>query len=140
VRFEGGFAPRSRNDMDGFEELTMQKNVPMADYLLKIKESATVFNTPVILDCHGWKLGEFMAMGKAMVATPIKNRLPSNLEHGVHLHAVSGDEDEIFEAIKLLTSDDVYRQKIENNIHAYYHEYVSPKKSIELLLKKAGVL
>ncbi len=140
VGFEGGFAPRSRNDMDGFEGLTMEKNVPMADYLLKIKESATVFNTPVILDCHGWKLGEFMAMGKAMVATPIKNRLPVALEHGVNVHAVSGEEDEIFEALKLLTSDDVYRQKIENNIHAYYKKYVSPQKSVELLLQKAGVL
>ncbi len=139
VAFEGGFAPRSRNDMDGFEGLTMERNVPMAAYLLKLKESATVFNTPVILDCHGWKLGEFMAMGKAMVATPIKNRLPVALEHGVNVHAVSGEEDEIFEALELLTSDDGYRQKIENNIHAYYEAHVSPQKSIELLLKKAGV-
>lgn len=140
VSFEGGFAPRSRNDMDGYEGLTMEKNVPMADYLLKIKESAAVFNTPVILDCHGWKLGEFMAMGKAMVATPIKNRLPVALEHGVNVHAVSGDEEEIFEALKLLTSDDVYRQKIEDNIHAYYETYVSPRKSVEMMLQKVGVL
>ena len=140
VSFEGGFAPRSRNDINGFEGLTMERNVPMADYLVKIKESAAVFNTPVILDCHGWKLGEFMAMGKAMVATPNKNRLPVELEHGVNVHTVSGGEDEIFEALELLTSDDAYRQKIENNIHAYYEAYVSPRKTIELLLKKAGCL
>jgi glycosyltransferase involved in cell wall biosynthesis len=139
VEFEGGFAPRSRNDIDGFEDLTMERNVPMASYLLKLKESATVFNTPVILDCHGWKLGEFMAMGKAMVATPVKNRLPVPLVHGVNVHAVLGEEDEIFEALELLTSDDGYRQKIEDNIHAYYEAYVSPQKSIEILLQKAGV-
>lgn len=139
IDFEGGFAPRSRNDMEGFDGLTMEKNVPMADYLLKIKESAAVFNTPVILDCHGWKLGEFMAMGKAMVATPIKNRLPVPLEHGVDVHMVSGEEEEIYEALKHLTSDDAYRQKIESNIHAYYNRYVSPQKSLEFLFQKAGV-
>lgn len=74
-----------------------------------------------------------------MVATPIKNRLPVALEHGVNVHAVTGEEDEIFEALERLTSDDAYRQKIENNIHAYYEEYVSPQKSIELLLKGAGL-
>lgn len=139
VEFEGGFAPRSRDDMDGFAGLAMEKNVPMTDYLLKIKESAAVFNTPVIMDCHGWKLGEFMAMGKAMVATPIKNRLPVALEHGVNIHTVSGEENEIFEALELLTSDDVYRQKIESNIHAYFKAHISPEKTLELLLQKAGI-
>ncbi|ASB48293.1 glycosyltransferase [Alkalitalea saponilacus] len=138
VKFEGGFAPRSRNDIPGFEDLIMEEKVPMSDYLTKIKDSAVVFNTPVIMDCHGWKLGEFMALGKAMIATPIKNLLPVPLEHGKNIHFINGGEDEVQDAVKKLTTDHAYRQQIENNIKEYFNANVTPERSVEIVCEKAG--
>lgn len=135
VRFEGGFAPRSQNDIPGYEDLTMAANVPMADYLLKLKESATVFNTPVILDCHGWKLGEFMALGKAVVATPVINQLPRPLNHGEEVLFVNGSEEQIYAALEKLIGDKALRRRLEENIRAYYLEYVAPDRAIARLLK-----
>lgn len=135
MRFEGGFAPRSQNDIPGYEDLTMAANVPMADYLLKLKESATVFNTPVILDCHGWKLGEFMALGKAVVATPVINQLPRPLNHGEEVLFVDGSEEQIYAALEKLIGDEDLRRRLEVNIRAYYLEYVAPDRAIARLLK-----
>jgi hypothetical protein len=140
LTFEGGFAPRSKDDVDGYEDITLERSVPMSDYLTKIKESAVVFNTPVILDCHGWKLGEFMAMGKAIISTPLINRLPSPLEHGQSVHFVNGSETDIYDAVEMLVTNHAYRKKLETNIHKYYTEHVSPEKSVMLVLEKAGLI
>jgi glycosyltransferase involved in cell wall biosynthesis len=139
LNFEGGFAPRSNNDVIGYEDITLERQVPISDYLSKIKESAVVFNTPVILDCHGWKLGEFMAMGKAIIATPLINKLPANMEHGKHVHFVDGSEDSIYDAVKLLTSNQQYRQQMEANIHKYFVDHVSPEVSVRKVLEKVGL-
>jgi glycosyltransferase involved in cell wall biosynthesis len=139
IQFEGGFAPRSKDDITGYEDITLTAQVPMSDYLTNIKESAVVFNTPVIHDCHGWKLGEFMALGKAMVTTKIINRLPAPLEYGKAVHFIEGGEDDIYEAVKLLTSDHAYRQRMEKEIHQYFLEHVTPEKSVQLVLYKAGL-
>lgn len=136
INFEGGFAPRSRNDIQGFEDLTMHASVPISDYLIKLKESAVVFNTPAILDCHGWKMGEFMALGKAMISTKPKNQLVHPLIDREHIHFVSGEEEDIYEAVKQLTQDDAYREKIEHNIRQYYVNYVSPEVSVMRLIEK----
>lgn len=139
VRFEGGFAPRTMGDMDGYEDITLAAAVPMSEYLTKIKESAVVLNTPVIQDCHGWKLGEFMALGKAMVSTKIKNRLPAPLEFGKCAYLVDGSEEEIYNAVKLLTSDNAYRHQMEKEIYNYYLQHVTPEKSVTLVLNKVGL-
>jgi len=69
INFEGGFAPRTRNDITGFEDITMNGRIQMADYIIKCKKSFIAFNTPAVLDCHGWKLGEYIAMNKIIIST-----------------------------------------------------------------------
>ena len=85
VNFEGSFAPRSNGDNLGFDEFVINSRISIKDYLKKIKESVVVFNTPAVLKCHGWKLAEYLALGKVIISTPISRELPDSLIDYKHL-------------------------------------------------------
>lgn len=134
IEFEGGFAPRSKNDVSGFSDLTISNRYPFDEYLQKTKLSMLVFNTPAVEQCHGWKLGEFLAMGKAIVSTPLSRGLPAPLVHGKNVFFVDGTEQSIIEAITTLARDKHLRQELEFNSRLYYETYLAPKKVIEKVI------
>ncbi|GAB3993217.1 hypothetical protein GCM10028807_27920 [Spirosoma daeguense] len=138
VHFEGGFVySKIKNTNIRFQNLVVnEKWVPKQIYINKIKASTLVFNTPAWALCHGWKLGEYLALGKAIISTPLVNDLPEPLEHGKHIHIVSGKETEIREAIELIRSNEDYRKTLEKNAYEYYLRYVSPSQSIRIVLNK----
>ncbi len=104
------------------------------DYINKIKSSSFVFNTPAVFDCHGWKLGEFLAMGKAIISTPILNELPEKLTHSENIHIIT-DDSELENAIKTLLNDQNYKRHLEANAKAYYEKHASPKSVIKYILE-----
>ena len=138
VRFEGGFRPRSKNDVPGYEHLTDYTEYSHADYIHKTQASAVVFNTPAVMRCHGWKLGEFLAMGKAIVSTPPEWLLPAPLVHGEHIHYVENSAESIREAVALICRDDDYRKQLEQGARQYYDQYLKPAAVVGRILKAAS--
>lgn len=136
VNFEGGFPSRSNGDNLGYDSLVYPKKVPLKIYLKKIKKSAFVFNTPAVLSCHGWKLAEFLALGKAIISTPHFNKLPENLIKNKHL-IYAERATEISEAIEKLISDIEFKRKLELESVKYFNEYLVPEKVIKRLVEKA---
>lgn len=134
--FEGGFfASPDHPQFIEFKEFIFNKRFSIPSYFRKTKLSAFVFNTPAVYNCHGWKLGEYLAMGKAIVSTPISNQLPEVLTHGKNIHIVS-TADQLKQALKLLLKDDdSYRKMLEDGARDYYEKYCSPEKVIENLVK-----
>lgn len=135
TRFEGGFAPRTNNDVAGFEHLALPRRYPVHQYVRNIQASAVAFNTPAVRRCHGWKLGEFLALGKAIVSTPLTRLLPAPLVHGRHIHYVDGSRDSIAEAIDLICSKPDYRRSLERAARQYYDDYLAPHRVAERLLE-----
>lgn len=136
IDFEGGFL--SSNDhpqYENFKTLTFNERYSTKAYLEKTKKSSFVFNTPAVHDCHGWKLGEYLAMGKAIISTPLSNNLPENMVHGKNIHFIS-NKNELEDAILFLVSDNSYRKKLETGAKNYYLEYGCPQKVIENLTGK----
>ena len=83
------------------------------------------------------KLGEFLALGKAIIAVPIRQeQLPSPLVHGEHVHFVDGSLEEMKKAVQLLTTDNDYRQKLERNARTYYEQWVSPEQAIQRYIRE----
>ena len=77
LEFEGGLVPRKRSRKQAYKfSKYLTTAVFHKSYLQKTKESMLVFNTPAFWDCHGWKLGEYMALGKCIVSTSLSNSLP----------------------------------------------------------------
>lgn len=132
--FEGGLVSyRTDSEAQQFADCLCQRYCS-EDCLKQTKASAIVFNTPAYWDCHGWKLGEYMALGKAVLSTPLSNDLPSPLVHGTHFHLVEDCSIDAFEEnVLFLMRNKDYRNKLEQNILKYWMKYGTPEASLKLL-------
>jgi glycosyltransferase involved in cell wall biosynthesis len=128
LQFEGGFTPRPQRSSDppGFEHLTVPAPYSFREYLDKTRRSLAVFNTPAVGGCLGWKLGEFLALGKAIISTPLNRVLPAPLVHGDHIHYVEPTRAAITDAVEQIRRDDAYRRRLEQRAREYYVEYLAP--------------
>jgi glycosyltransferase involved in cell wall biosynthesis len=135
VNFEGGFAPRE--DMNDYSHLQMVGRYTLDEYIENTRQSAVSFNTPAVRDCLGWKLGEYLGLGKAIISTPLTREMPEPLVHGEHIHIVDGSKESIQAAIETIVIDKHYRRHLEQNAAAYYQAYLRPDRVIERLLERA---
>lgn len=137
IEFAGGFFTKNSIDVpqDIPENLMFRRYYSNKDYLENMKKSIFVFNTPAVHDCHGWKLGEFLCLGKAIISTPLKNNLPYPLIDGANIYFVKNEKD-IEDAINRLVIDKSLRYKLEENAQRYFQQYASPIKVIEQILSK----
>ncbi len=139
LEVEGGFAPRRSGEVPGFETSTAPRRFTMREYLEKTRRSAVAFHTPAVSGCHGWKLGEFLALGKAIVATRLSRDLPAPLEHGEHLHLAGESQEAIAEGIARISRDAAYRGKLETNARRYYLEHLRPERVVARVFAAVGV-
>lgn len=134
IEFEGGFvAQKGRSSIDLFSDCLSLSSYPYSQWLQKTKDSAIVFNTPAFWNCHGWKLGEYLALGKAIISTQLSNDLPVPLTHGVNIHFVNSDKDSIKEAINYIIANPDYREQLEKGAKEYWEKYGTPEKSLALM-------
>ena len=140
IRFEGGFLIHclSAEVLDGWEWLCTKKRVKPSEYIAKTKKSFCVFNTPAVRDCHGWKLPEFLAMGKAIITTPLSNDLPVELVENQDLLIVNNEKD-LQKAIESLLYDKALRQKLEQSARQYWDKIANPKSVILSILQNINI-
>ena len=132
--FEGGLVPQSNNrsSIDKFADI-LYDSVNIDTWLEKTKRSFVVFNTPAFWNCHGWKLGEYLALGKCIISTKLSNDLPYPLEHGKNIHFVENTELAIKEAIEYIIANPEYKYKLEEGAREYWNKYGTPLASMKLL-------
>lgn len=119
-----------------YKDFIYNQRLSIDDYILKTKKSVLVFNTPSVCECHGWKLAEYLCMGKAIISTPLNRAMPGEgLQHGKNIHIVNSSDD-IYDAIMLIKKDEAYRKKLEKGARDYYELYLSPKQAIKRLIEK----
>ena len=102
--------------------------VNLPTYLGHVQRSAVVFNNPAVHGCLGWKLGEFLALGKAIVSLRFPNALPAPLEHGRHVHFVADDVTEMRDAVRLITTDAEYRRHLEQGARSWFDDHMTPAR------------
>lgn len=134
VRFEGGLVPQGKGrSSEVFFADCLCGGVSMGEWMDKTKRSVLVFNTPAFWDCHGWKLGEYLALGKCIVSTPLSNDLPVPLKHGKNIHFVEDTQESMHEAVEYIVSHPDYRIQLEQGARAYWEQYGTPEASLKLL-------
>jgi hypothetical protein len=131
MTFEGGFA--RRDDIDVHKDLMVDKWYTQRQFVKKTIASVVVFNNPAVSSCHSWRLGEYLALGKAIISLPIKRMLPASLVHGQHIHYVDQSIDSIGKAIQVISRDAAYKDQLEKGAREYYMRYLSPAAIVELL-------
>lgn len=114
------------------------ERVAQGEYLTSTQGSVVVFNTPAVHDCLGWKLAEFLALGKAIISTPLGRVMPGSFEHGQQVHIVEDDEDAMVDALELLAADADYRHSLERNARRYWDEYLAPASVARRISDAAG--
>lgn len=138
--FEGGFFSNGNHKRE-YQDLVFNKQYTTSEYVAKTKRSQFVFNTPAVHDCHGWKLGEYMAIGKAVISTPFVNEIPDGLSHMENIYFVS-TKPELENAIDFLLDDTDFCLKLAENLKEYYTENVKPvaviKKIASLISTKSS--
>jgi glycosyltransferase involved in cell wall biosynthesis len=134
LTFEGGFAPRRRSDVPEVRTMSARARYPIRDYIAKLGRSAVAFNNPAVHGCLGWKLGEFLALGKATISLPITRVLPAPLEPGVHLHVIDGSPESFDDALETLRRNDDYRRSLEINARQWYEQHLAPTRLAQRLL------
>ncbi len=137
--FEGGFVDIGYEcdyipDLEQLE--TGRKKLNLQTYISKTQQSYFVFNTPSVEHCHGWKIAEYLCLGKAIISTELSNELPYPLEHGKNIHFVENTEEDIQIAICYLIENPNYVKKLEEGALKYWDEYCKPQKVIESIIKK----
>jgi len=137
IRFEGGFVDQpGRSSRQLFEDCMAAGEYRYKDWIRNTQHSAIVFNTPAFWDCHGWKLGEYLAMGKAIISTPLSNDLPCPLEHGANIHFVEDNPESIQEGVRYLMSHPEYRHRLEQGAVEYWQKWGTPERVMTLLKVK----
>lgn len=135
LEFDGGLLASNEKSNVLFEDCKVFEGVRMSEWIEKTKASSFVFNTPAFWDCHGWKLGEYLALGKAIISTKLVNDLPSPLVHGQHIHYVSDDMSELQDLIRYMMSNRDYAMQLEAGAAHWWQNYGTPQQSINILLK-----
>lgn len=134
LNFEGGFVPRKKNDIKGFEHITTDKRLPTHKYFTNLKRSSVVFNTPAVKDCHGWKLAEYLALGKAIISTPLSRVLPAELIDNETIIISDGSFDDINAKLQYFDKSSDLKVKLEINAIAYYNNNLQPSVVINRLI------
>jgi glycosyltransferase involved in cell wall biosynthesis len=143
--FEGGFFyipgkgvedefPEYTKYREQYKDFLITKRISMAEYMKKIKKSAIVFNTPSVGGCHGWKLGEYLAMGKAIISTKLSNKMPGDFAVGVN-YIEANTKEEIREAILLLKNSPQKRKEMERANKDYYNKYLAPEVVVKRIIE-----
>lgn len=138
VDFEGGFAPRSTNDIQGYEFNTLPSRIGMKEYMQKTKRSALVFNTPSNDFCNGWRFAEYLSLGKAILSSPLRRVMPGDFRDGRHVIFTDGTEEDITTKVNQLILNDKLKSDLEKNAFDYFRQYLAPEAVVERILTAAG--
>jgi hypothetical protein len=111
------------------------ERMPLSDYLDQTRRSSLVFNAPSVHACLGWKLGEYLALGKAIMSTELGRALPAPLEHGVHVHYVRSEIDDMAAAIEEINGRSDYRRTLELGARRWYEQHMAPSVAAGRLIE-----
>ena len=132
IEFEGGFSiGRMRGAHKGFEDTSATKTYNHGSYIHHLKQSTIAINTPAVHNCLGWKLGEYLALGKVILSTPIDRVLPGDFRKGVHFHEFTDVNADFESSVKLLLHDREYARDLAHHAKTYYDNYLKPVRVIE---------
>lgn len=119
-----------------FKDVLTTKRIGMRKYLQGTRRSSIVFNTPSVCLCHGWKLAEYLSMGKAIISTPLSNVMPGDFIDGVH-YLCCTDVESMKLMIESLQYDEKKREMLKCNAKKYFEEYLSPNAVVKRIFERA---
>jgi hypothetical protein len=113
------------------EGLTEKRN-----YLSIVRRCEICVTTTGLHDSNGWKLGEYVAFGKAIVSEQLKHVVPGGFAQGKNYLPFS-TADECAQAVDTLLSKPELRDEMKRTNLDYYHKHVRPDRLVLNTLRAA---
>lgn len=103
------------------------------EYLARVRDASIVISSVGLLQSNGWKLGEYVALGKCILSEPIATRLPGNFAAGKNYLAYDSAE-HCLALVKKLLADEALITRIESDNRDYAQQYLAPEKLVENII------
>jgi hypothetical protein len=134
-RFTGGFGstPFARRQ---YPDLIWPQSAAQEDYLHTLRSFPICVASTGLHGSAGWKLGEYVAFGKAIVSEPLLYDIPGDFRAGRHFLEFGSPEECVHAAIRLIEDADLRLQIMHNNA-AYYRDYLRPDVLVRNALTRA---
>lgn len=134
-RFVGGFMP-SEYAAREYPDCVSTLSSEQADYSKVMRSARVCVYTRGLRDSPAFKLAEYMAAGRCIVAERLRTELPQPIEDG--REAVFYDRmDELLGHCENLLSDPHSAERLSANALAYYQAEVRPRERVRRLLVDA---
>ena len=137
VRFEGGFL--GRPDVADYKHLRSQRRFGVEKYRKKVGASLVVFTNPSVLGAHSFRLGEYLALGKAILTPRLTRVVVRPLVHGEHVHFIEPNYDSIHAGIEHVVTDEAYRRKLERGARSYFDTVCNPTTLMRDLIQRSSL-
>lgn len=138
-RFVGGLAPdsyavRSYPDAVVREAAITRKRA----YLRLVRGSSICVTSSGLHGSNGWKLGEYVAMGKAVVTEQLRHEVPGFVE-GTHYLSYATPS-ECVAAVNRLAEDTVLRTCMQAANREFFKRFLQPAEMVRRALRQAREL
>lgn len=94
-------------------------------YIDLVKKAKIVNSSPGLLGSNGWKLGEYIALGKCIVSEPISTYVPGVFKEDIH-YASYSDVETCLEKVYRLFHTNKEAENLMSNVEDYYYNYLAP--------------
>ena len=106
-------------------------------YLSRVAGAAVCLTTNGLQQSVGWRMAEFMALGRAVVSESSLVIHPGGFRAGEH-HIVFGDVSDCLAAVDSLLLDSRRRQDLQGAALQYFEQYVRADMLVLNALRAAG--
>jgi len=134
-RFVGGFIPDHFSKQHYPDAITSFRSSRRA-YVELLKQSKICIYTHGLFDSNAFKLGEYLACARCIVAQPMVNVLPVPLQDGVNYLSFTSTDECITKCERLLDNHDLANEMVQVNA-TYYWRHVEPSTQMDRAIKMA---
>ncbi|WP_439488465.1 glycosyltransferase [Algoriphagus sp.] len=137
IQFEGGMVSRMDGDPCGISPEFINKKYPAKEFARKSSRSIIGFNNPAVLDAVSWRLAEYWNYGTFVISFPFKIELPTEPEHGRHIHYIQ-EGDDFAKVISFIMQNEDYREKISRGGKHYFEQNCLPEIQAKRIVAMLG--
>jgi len=134
-RVVGGLSPSPDAVRDYPDLVADAKVVKKASYLHLMRSAAICVTSRGLVDSNGWRLAEYVAASRAIVAEPLRHQVPGDFAAGRNFLEFT-DPPSLVDAVHQLLDDDERRAAMRAANHQYYREHVRPDAIVARTLEQ----
>jgi hypothetical protein len=109
-----------------FNDCVVDRNLTRKSaYLGLVRDADICISTQGLLQSNPWKLGEYVAMSRAIISEPLAHAVPGDFTAGQNYLEFTTPDQCVAQAAKL-AGDPLYRYDMMLRNYAYYHSFLRP--------------